>query len=603
MLQPTNRLTLIDAMRPPTGFSLESAMAVTFTLDLRALLAAPAAFALAEPDGIASDGGTHEPVELLHALRSHAGKITVFSQAGEIALPPSRRVFAFLERLVVPVSAPRGGIVHPKMWVLRYEAVDESPDGQPHEQRLRVLITSRNLTFDASWDAVVRLDEAADGVGVRLEPVAELFEGLLGAAVGAVSTGHRSRVRSLSAALQTTRFALPAGVDDLRIHVLGLTRTPSPLPGAVERTLIISPFVTDDFFTAVRRAPVDELVSRPESLDLLRPDVLTDVTTVYGFDDGSTPDLAMEHERSSPDDPGQRLVGLHAKVFAFEDGDRARLFLGSANATGAAFNNNVEILVELAGPTAVLGIDRLCDGTEDEPGLRDLFTTYKGPGPPVDETAKTSTLDGARRALARLRFEGVVEESGSGWAITYRSPEPIPVLDGTKIHCWPLASAGNRRRVATGEPLEIRFETSLNNISGFLAFELDHEDGTLTGFVVPVPLVGVPEHRERYLLRELIGNAERFLRYLLALLDEDSGQMDLPDAVEGASQEAVANGNHPVSLPVLEKLLRTMQRDPAKLAGLHPLVSDLAEDEALPEGFAELWAMIHDVADTGAVAR
>ena len=603
MLQPTNRLTLIDAMRPPTGFSLESAMAVTFTLDLRALLAAPAAFALAEPDGIASDGDTHEPVELLHALRSHAGKITVFSQAGEIALPPSRRVFAFLERSVVPVSAPRGGIVHPKMWVLRYEAVDESPDGQPHEQRLRVLIASRNLTFDASWDAVVRLDEAADGAGVRLEPAAELFEGLLGAAVGAVSTGHRSRVRSLSAALQTTRFALPAGVDDLRIHVLGLTRTPSPLPGTVERTLIISPFVTDDFFTAVRRAPVDELVSRPESLDLLRPDVLTDVTTVYGFDDGSTPDLAMEHERSSPDDPGRPLVGLHAKVFAFEDGGRARLFLGSANATGAAFNNNVEILVELAGPTAVLGIDRLCDGTEDEPGLRDLFTTYKGPGPPVDETSKTSTLDGARRALARLRFEGVVEESGSGWAITYRSPEPIPVLDGTKIHCWPLASAGNRRRVATGEPLEIRFETSLNNISGFLAFELDHEDGTLTGFVVPVPLVGVPEHRERYLLRELIGNAERFLRYLLALLDEDSGQMDLPDAVEGASQEAVADGNHPVNLPVLEKLLRTMQRDPAKLAGLHPLVSDLAEDEALPEGFAELWAMIHDVADTGAVAR
>ena len=179
-------------------------------------------------------------------------------------------------------------------------------------------------------------------------------------------------------------------------------------------------------------------------------------------------------------------------------------------------------------------------------------------------------LDGARRALARLRFEGVVEESGSGWAITYRSPEPIPVLDGTKIHCWPLASAGNRRRVATGEPLEIRFETSLNNISGFLAFELDHEDGTLTGFVVPVPLVGVPEHRERYLLRELIGNAERFLRYLLALLDEDSGQMDLPDAVEGASQEAVADGNHPVSLPVLEKLLGNDATRPREARGAPP---------------------------------
>ena len=91
MLQPTNRLTLIDAMRAPTGFRFESAMAVTFTLDLRALLAAPAALALKQITTVASDGGAHEPIELLHALRSHASKLTVFNQVGEIALPPSRQ--------------------------------------------------------------------------------------------------------------------------------------------------------------------------------------------------------------------------------------------------------------------------------------------------------------------------------------------------------------------------------------------------------------------------------------------------------------------------------------------------------------------------------
>src|SRR3954453_20001263 len=101
MLQPTNRLTLIDAMRPPSGFGCESAMGITFTLDLRALLAAPAAFALTGADSISDAGTTHEPIELLHALRSHAGKLTVFSQVGEIGLPPSRRVFAFLERSVI----------------------------------------------------------------------------------------------------------------------------------------------------------------------------------------------------------------------------------------------------------------------------------------------------------------------------------------------------------------------------------------------------------------------------------------------------------------------------------------------------------------------
>jgi hypothetical protein len=155
----------------------------------------------------------------------------------------------------------------------------------------------------------------------------------------------------------------------------------------------------------------------------------------------------------------------------------------------------------------------------------------------------------------------------------------------------------------TGEPFEVRFETSLETISGFLAFEIAHESGTITQFVVPVPLTGVPEHRERLLLRALVGNAERFLRYLLALLDEDSSRMELLDAIEGASAEGSFDGAGPVNLPVLEKLLRTMRRDPAKLAGLHPLVSDLAADDALPPGFAELWATIYDVAIAGAPSR
>ena len=442
MLQPTNRLTLIDATRPPAGFRFESAMAVTFTLNLRALLAAPAALALEATTAHASDDGAHEPIELLHALRSHANKLTVFTQAGEIALPPPGRVFAFLERAVVPVTAPRGGIVHPKVWVLRYEAVGAPPDSQSPERRLRVLIASRNLTFDASWDTVVRLDEASEATGASLAPIGDMFEGLRASSVGMVSTDHTDRVRSLSAALQTARFKLPDGVDDLHIHVLGLNDTPSPLPDAAQRSMIISPFVSDNFFTSV-------------------------------------------------------------------------------DASGAS--------------------------------------------------RRTSKQTG--------------------------------VVDGTKIHCWPLASAGNRRRVAVGEPLEIRFETSLEAISGFLAFELAHQQGTLTGFVVPVALTGVPEHRERALLRALVGNEQRFFRYLMALLDEESGQTNLLDAVEHVSRDAATDGHGPASLPVLEKLLRTMRRDPAKLAGLHPLVSDLDADGALPEGFAELWAMIYDVADAGAVSR
>ena len=656
MLQPANRLTLIDALAPPAGFGLESAAAVTFTLDLRALLAVPAALAFARPDAVATGGempggapgatvadkstpgtaapagaqpdpagaqpdpaGTrsdpttdrtapgatpHEPIELLHALRSHAGRITVFCQAGEIALAPSRRVFAFLEQVVVPVVAPRpGGIVHPKVWLLRYESAAGCKGAPRRERRLRVLVSSRNLTFDASWDTLVRLDETARG-GASLAAVADLFEGLLASPVGEVAEIHRRRVESLSTALRAARFALPEGVEELSAHVLGLTgERPSPLPATSERSLVISPFVSDAFFNSVHPDPVHELVSTPDWLDKLEPATLDKITDVHVLDDGSLGEPGPEGAATSPEDPGRPLVGLHAKVFAFDNGGRARLFLGSANATGAAFTSNVEILLEFAGSAELLGIDRLCDGSGDERGLRDLFRAYKrNEPPPTDGPVR---LDHLRRCIARLHFEGVVEPSGTGWAVTYRSSDRLPACDGVHVQCWPLASAGNRRRVETGACLEARFETTIEALSGFLAFELTHEtdEDARTGFVVPVPLVGVPEERERLLLRALIGNAERFLRYLLALLHDDPGRVDLLDAIEGVEGDAGAGDAGPLNLPVLEKLLRTMRRDPAKLAGLQPLVSDLARDGALPPGFAELWATIYEVAHPGGAAR
>src|SRR5215216_4751360 len=110
-----------------------------------------------------------------------------------------------------------------------------------------------------------------------------------------------------------------------------------------------------------------------------------------------------------------------------------------------------------------------------------------------------------------------------------RTSSPLPEIGGTTIECWPLTSPGSRCPLPLGQRLEIRFETALESISAFLAFQLTDSAGTETAFVVPVELVGVPEARDRLLLRALIGNADRFLRYLLALLETDPAEPDLRD--------------------------------------------------------------------------
>lgn len=590
MLQPANRLTLLDAMRPPAGYEFEQAMAVTFTLDLRALLVAPAAFALA--GGAVETDPSIEPIELLHAIRSHAQNITIFSQAGEIAVPPTRRVFAFLEGTVVPVTAPLGGIVHPKIWVLRYVA-----PGRERPHRLRVLAASRNLTFDTSWDTVLRLDstDGTDGVGAdvaTLEPIADLFDALPTLTVATLEPVRAARVAALSDDVRSARFAIPLGLDGVRAHVLGLTSASSPLPTTADRSMVIAPFVTDAFLTAKGQPPINVLVSRQEALDQLTAKARARAGEVFVFDDGGTPDVAPD-PGLAPRDPAQPLRGLHAKVFAFEAGGAAQLFCGSANATGAAFATNVEVLFELAGPVGAIGIDALLAGTGDELGLRALLQPYVPGDPPPTEDPSTA-LDASRYRLGRLDVTGTVERSGEGWRVTYRSPGPLPHEPGVVLTCWPLSAKGNQKVVPGGRPLDVAFEVSLETISGFVVFEAGGADGTVTHCIVPARLNGVPEDRDRHLMRSLVGSADRFLRYLLLLLADGRDDLDLlalleRDAEGPDGDDGSASG---LGLPVLERLLHSLRTDPGKLVAIDPLVRDLAADGALPAGFETLWQQL-----------
>ena len=58
-------------------------------------------------------------------------------------------------------------IFHPKVWVLRFRGLDDSA-------LHRVLVLSRNLTFDRCWDTMLRIDEDTDAQSlVDVSPLAD----------------------------------------------------------------------------------------------------------------------------------------------------------------------------------------------------------------------------------------------------------------------------------------------------------------------------------------------------------------------------------------------------------------------------------------------
>ena len=157
MLAPRDRTLLLEALRPPEGYGLDRAMATTYTLDLVALLTAPLAFTFFDWED--EDGRpAADPLALLEAVRRHARRLHVFCHGGAIHAPRNGQVLlAHLEPCVVEVAAPRKGVFHPKVWVLRFEE-NETGSGDGVPVRYRLIVASRNLTFDRSWDTVLVLD-------------------------------------------------------------------------------------------------------------------------------------------------------------------------------------------------------------------------------------------------------------------------------------------------------------------------------------------------------------------------------------------------------------------------------------------------------------
>ncbi|WP_207919951.1 phospholipase D family protein, partial [Micromonospora sp. KC207] len=106
------------------------------------------------------------------------------------------------------------------------------------------------------------------------------------------------------------------------------------------RHLVISPFCTPGGLNRCAPSGALSVVSRQEALDRLPEGSLA------GSEAFVVSALAGLPAEEAP--PGQEaLHGLHAKVYVVEKGHQARVLLGSANATDAAFSGNVELLVEL----------------------------------------------------------------------------------------------------------------------------------------------------------------------------------------------------------------------------------------------------------------
>ena len=621
MLAPDTRQTLLDALRPPPGFQLGCAVGTTFSLNLDVAFTPAAAFALQSVTDQSREQDV-EPLELLDSIRRHAGKYTVFFQAGQVAIPAQRRLFAFLEGSLVPVTAPRGGVFHPKVWVLRFDAAGNAPV-------FRLLCASRNLTHDRAWDTLLRLDSSELDDPSRPfggSGLSDFVRALPGLAVGGLSDVRAGAIEELAEQIASVTWALPQGISSGAFHPLGLAERASalPFPATADRIAVVSPFLGAGL---LKRLPAASgrrvLVSRPDEIASCRRAVTQTFNEVFTLDPDAVTiqdvDQTLPSSSCSAGDPSVPFEGLHAKVFVFDHGHTSTVLVGSANATVAAFGTNVEFITELHGNRSSLGVDALmAEPSREVQTLRSFLVpaAVGGDEAPDDEDSELEDqLDSIRRAVASVPIEvRAVPEQSNGepgverYRLAFSTGDTLPPLpDGMSWRCWPitLADAGGAV-VGAGQPLAVSFSTSFEAITAFLANEISFE-GISTRFVLTGHLVEGPADRGSRLLRVLLGDADRFLRYLLMLLSDDTiehfGLTDMLDALDRdpAGRWRLADD----ALPLLEAMLRTLVRDPDRLEQVERLIADLTNgkcdgsDELVPPGLLEVWEPIWEAARAG----
>ncbi|MBW8851134.1 MAG: phospholipase D family protein [Xanthomonadales bacterium] len=593
-LDPEQRTLYGANLQPPAGYVFDAAVATTFSLDFDTALAVPVSLALFAAEN--RDDILSHPLALLEGAERIAGRLVVFTDAGHLqaGTRPHSRLCSLLERIIVEVAAPRGGAFHPKLWALRFAPLrPEAP------ARLRLLILSRNLTRDRSWDIAATLD----GVITRQpkavnRPVADFLRQLPDLATVGAPDGTKTLVDDLAEDVRRAEWRLPEPFERVAFAVNGFGGKPWR-PEHCARLGVVSPFCDDQTLSLLAGLP-----GAGKPVFIGRSDELAQVSdaTLAGFDRAAVLDEMAATEDGEEQD-ATALQGLHAKVFIAERGWDTAITVGSGNATRPALTgSNVEIFATLTGKRSRVGSVEDILGDKGFGRLTRPFVRGEASAVDPAQRAAEARLDQARRAICRsgltLRCERG-EHAADGapvWRLWLIPSEPLPLAGLGALRVWPITRGeGHARDVL--EPLRQGLPADLGamplvDLTRFLACHLtDETEDVSILFSTGLLLAGLPAERHAAILRQVIDSKDAFFRYLRLLLSE-SGD---PFAAALAAQDGTAQGAWRAAsddAPILEEMVRAFCRGGEELRAVERLIARLEtgdDADPVPAEFRALW--------------
>ena len=602
MLQPNkknDRLDYGNLLMPPEGFQLDNAIATSYSLDLDALISIPVALYFAHSLDL---NVNQDVVQILDSIRRASDTVKVFCQKGQIKVPDNlHRLYSFIEPCVVQIPPTRKDSFHPKIWVIRYK-------NKSKEIKYRVIILSRNLTFDRSGDVAFYMDgnciQERQNNFKKTKPLVDFINHLAG-------YEEISWLKSFVADLGKTEFKLtdnefedfnflPTGFQGYKKNILFDKQI-------YDELLIISPFITNSGLDLARKHSINKpyLFSREFELKKLNQEVLKHFSVYHLANDFVEGEEKLEADTEENIPP--QLQDLHAKVYSYKEGWNASLLLGSSNCSMRAMVNNVEFMIQLKGKNSKIGPAAIFKEL-----INDELKVFQEYSATEQLSEQEQLLNQEEQELQNLKIDlvnsiliaKVIKQEDSNFKIEVDFDlKSIPNNPKIKATSYLLRSNEQKQILKTGE----RNIWTVHNISEldlscFLIIELKLEDSPASiSFVMKIRIENLPDTRNTKIFRDIISNTANFFKYIRFLLAENywDEQLSFGDDY-GKDSEGNSFGIYfNQEVPIYENMLKAISREPEKLVEIKKVMDKLSEEEnkdqpIIPEDFKILWNVFEE---------
>lgn len=314
-----DRYNYADTFIPEEGYRFVYALGTTYSLDLEAMLSVPIAAGLHSSfDEKMRDDGLH----ILEAIRKTAAHIDLFCQQGKIHVPQKNRlIFSLMEESIHQVLPEEGTSFHPKIWIVKYENPETS------KTYYKLVVMSRNLTFDRSWDMSCVLDGKKTGSKKRKNK--SLIRMLKGLVDGVDNVARKKVINDFIEEIEYVSFNIEGSCfNDYELCAFGKDgESFNIVEQDIKEIAVISPFLSQNIVEALANRNKMILISRKDQLGILSEQLINKLNAYY------VDDMIVQGESilSEEDSESHQQQDIHAKVYIVMDESHTHVYIGSCN--------------------------------------------------------------------------------------------------------------------------------------------------------------------------------------------------------------------------------------------------------------------------------